>query len=458
MNMNTLSELLSAMAAGETSSESLIDEALARIALPTGEGARAFTRVYRESAVQQARVVDGKRRAGATLGPLAGLPISVKDLFDIEGETTHAGSIVLKGSMAAKHDAEIVRRLRAADAVIIGRTNMTEFAFSGIGINPHYGTPKNPWDRATGRIPGGSSSGAAVSVTDRMAAAAIGTDTGGSVRIPAALCGITGFKPTAKRVPKDGCLPLSTTLDSIGPLARSVACCARVDAVLSGESMRGEPVRELAPPPLRGLRIGVVRDLVGEGMDEQVARSMDGALSALSALGVWVQEMPFPELLELPQVNRFGGFSTYEAWHWHRDLLARGAQHYDPRVAVRLKKGADFSDAAYEELKRERARIIAASTQRFAGFDALVWAVSPVVAPPIAALVADDDVFTRFNALILRNPAAVNFLDGCALSLPCHAEGDAPVGLMLVGRAGEDRRILDIGAAIEEGLSGTRIR
>ena len=453
MNMNTLDDLLAAMAAGETSSESLTDEALARIALPGGEGARAFTQVYREQAVRQARAVDDRRRAGARLGPLAGLPISVKDLFDIEGETTLAGSIVLKGSLAAKHDAEIVRRLRAADAVIIGRTNMTEFAFSGLGINPHYGTPKNPWDRATGRIPGGSSSGAAVSVTDRMAVAAIGTDTGGSVRIPAALCGITGFKPTARRVPKDGCLPLSSTLDSIGPLARSVACCARLDAVLSGT-----PVRELAPPPLAGLRVGVVRDLVGEGMDAHVARTLENALAALSSLGAKVGEAAFPELLELPHVNRRGGFSTYEAWHWHRELLARGAVHYDHRVAARLQKGEQFTDAQYDELRADRARIMAASAARFAAHDVLVCAVSPVVAPPIAELEADDDAFTRANALILRNPAAVNFIDGCALSLPCHAEGDAPVGLMLIGQAGADARILDIGAAIEEGLRGTRNR
>ena len=224
----TLAELRTALDEGRATSLTLTEAALARIADPAGEGARVFTRVYAGQARAAAGAADLLRGAGLARSAIDGLPISIKDLFDVAGETTMAGSVVLADAPPATDTAVIVRRLLAAGAVIVGRTNMTEFAYSGIGINPHYGTPRNPWDRETGRIPGGSSSGAAVSVTDNMAAAAIGTDTGGSVRIPAALCGLTGFKPTARRVPLDGALPLATRLDSIGPIAASVRCCVRV--------------------------------------------------------------------------------------------------------------------------------------------------------------------------------------------------------------------------------------
>src|SRR6266851_3053407 len=228
----TVLSLAADLAAGRTSSRALIEAALARIAEPSGEGARSFVKVYADSARAAADAQDSLRKAGYVASPLAGLPVSIKDLFDVAGEPTLAGSTALDDRPLAQSDAPVVSRLRAAGAVLIGRTNMTEFAFSGVGINPHYGTPGNPYDRRL--IPGGSSSGAAVSVSDGGAVIAIGTDTGGSVRIPAALCGIVGFKPTQERISRDGVTPLSTTLDSIGPLANSVACCAIADAILAG--------------------------------------------------------------------------------------------------------------------------------------------------------------------------------------------------------------------------------
>jgi aspartyl-tRNA(Asn)/glutamyl-tRNA(Gln) amidotransferase subunit A len=251
-NRHTVRELADALEAGRITSRGLIEEALARIADPAGEGQRSFRLVYAEEARAAADAQDKLRKAGYRLSPLAGLPVSIKDLFDVEGERTLAGSRALDDAPRAPADAVILTRLKAAGAVIIGRTNMTEFAFSGVGINPHYGTPGNPWDRA--RIPGGSSSGAAVSVADGQAVVAIGSDTGGSVRIPAALCGLVGFKPTQQRVPRDGALPLSTTLDSVGPLGNSVACCAITDAVMAGEA-------PLVPAPAEaaGLRLAVPR-------------------------------------------------------------------------------------------------------------------------------------------------------------------------------------------------------
>jgi aspartyl-tRNA(Asn)/glutamyl-tRNA(Gln) amidotransferase subunit A len=429
---------------GECTSLALTEAALDRIAAPAGEGPRAFTRVYADTARAAAQAADTLRAAGFSRSPIDGLPVSIKDLFDVAGETTLAGSVVRLGEPAAGEHAAIVKRLLAAGAVIIGRTNMTEFAYSGLGLNPHYGTPLNPFDRATGRIPGGSSSGAAVSVSDGMAVAGIGTDTGGSVRIPAALCGLTGFKPTARRVPTAGALPLSVNLDSIGPIAPSVACCACLDAILAGEDPS-----PLLPARLHGLRLAVPTTLALDHLDAQVAAAFAAALTTLSAAGALVEEIPLPALARLAAINAKGGFTAAEAWAWHRDLISRAADRFDPRVVFRIMRGKDMSSADFIELQNARAHWIAEVEAELAGYDALLMPTTPVVAPPLAELVGSDEIYARTNALILRNPSIINFLDGCALSLPCQKAGSAPVGLMVCGPAMYDKRILAIGLAIE---------
>ena len=404
----------------------------------------AFTRVYGERALEEARRADGLRRRGQAGGPLAGLPVSVKDLFDIAGEPTAAGSVILRDAPPAERDAEAVTRLRAAGAIVVGKTNMTEFAFSGLGLNPHYGTPRSPWDRATGRIPGGSSSGAAVSVTDGMAAVALGTDTGGSVRIPAALCGLVGFKPTARRVSRAGALPLSTTLDSVGPLAPSVACCALVDAVLSGE-----PPHPLPQRPARGLRFAVPRRYVWADVEDHVARALDGARARLAATGAELVDVDCAELDELPEINAKGGFASHEAFRWHAPLIERARAGYDPRVLVRILRGAESAGQDVAMLTARRGDFQRQLTRSMDSFDALWLPTVPIVAPPIARLAASDEAYQRANFLVLRNPSVANFFDGCSISLPCHASGDAAVGVMLIGRPGEDRRLLEVAHAIE---------
>ena len=445
---HTLARWQAELAAGRSSSRELTEQALAA-ATGGGEAASTFIAVHAETARASADAIDRLRAAGVPLPPLAGLPITIKDLFDEAGQVTRAGSRVLESAAPAVADSTVVRRLRAAGAVIVGRTNMTEFAFSGLGLNPHYGTPRNPWDRATGRIPGGSSSGAAVSVSDGMAAAAIGTDTGGSVRIPSALCGLTGFKPTARRVPMDGVLPLSPSLDSVGPLARSVACCALLDAVLAGE-----PVQVLRPAALAGARLALPRTLVREGMDASVAAAFDAACGALSAAGAAIVEIDIPEFNELGHINRLGGFTAAEAWAWHARLVEERGEGYDPRVVSRIRRGAAMPAAAYIELLAERRRWIAAVQERLAQAHAetLVLPTVPVVAPQITELRDSDEAYTATNLLILRNPTLINFLDGCALSLPCHRAGEAPVGLMLAAPAGHDAPLLALGAAAESVL------
>ena len=445
---DTIDQLAQAFASGRVTSEGLIEQALAAIDRQDGEGAATFTTVYRQSAPALARAADTARCHGIVPSPLAGLPVSIKDLFDVRGETTQAGSRVLAGTAAAIANAPVIARLRRAGAVLVGRTNMTEFAYSGLGINPHYGTPLNPWDRETGRIPGGSSSGAAVSVTDGMAVVGIGTDTGGSVRIPAASCGLTGFKPTARRVERRGAFPLSGTLDSIGPLARSVACCAVVDQIISGSAIR--PVT--AVPPAR-MRFAVPTTIVLEDLDVTVAAAFSRALSDLSTAGAQIVEVPFPAFADIQAANTAGGFAAAEAYATLRGLLLQDEHQFDPRVASRINRGSAISAADYIDLVAARDRICRAASAVSREFDALLMPTVPTVAPEIRPLVEDDNAYHTSNMLNLRNCSFGNFLDRCAVSLPIHRLGEAPVGLMVMGETMSDARLLEIAAGIEKALA-----
>jgi aspartyl-tRNA(Asn)/glutamyl-tRNA(Gln) amidotransferase subunit A len=444
----TLARLAADLAAGRTTSSTLVEEALARIADPAGEGKRAFVTVYADTARAAAEAQDRLLAAGYVASPLAGLPVSIKDLFDVAGERTLAGSKALDDAPPAKADAPVVARLKAAGAVIIGRTNMTEFAFSGVGINPHYGTPGNPYDRSL--IPGGSSAGAPVSVADGMAAVAIGTDTGGSVRIPAALCGLVGFKPTQYRLPRDGAVPLSTTLDSIGPIGVSVACCALTDAVMAGEP--AEVPAAIAPD---GLRLGIPQTVMLDDLETPVAAAFERALAALARAGARIVELPLEMLGDNARINIKGGLPVAEAFAWHEKLIERRGQDYDPRIRTRIARGREMTAAEYIRMVNERADFIRRFDAETQAFDALIMPTVPLTAPPMAAFARDEDYF-RLNTRLLRNTAIINFLDRCALTVPIETPGTAPVGLMVVGRHGEDRRLLAIGGGIETLLEGAR--
>jgi aspartyl-tRNA(Asn)/glutamyl-tRNA(Gln) amidotransferase subunit A len=403
-----------------------------------------FIKVHREGALAAADASDRLRKAGLVPSPIAGLPISVKDLFDERGEVTLAASKALADRPAAKEDSTVVARLRRAGAVIVGRTNLTEFAYSGLGINPHYGTPRNPWDRKVGRVPGGSSSGAAISVTDGMAAAGIGSDTGGSVRVPAGVCGITGFKTTTGRIPLDGVFPLSYTLDSAGPLAPTVTCCALLDAI-----MRGADPEPPTPLPLDGLRFAVPKILVLDDLDPPTARAFQAALARLSKAGARIVEMPLKEMAEIPEVSIHGGILGAEAYAVHRKLIAEKGETYDPRVRVRILRGQNLSAADYIDIVRARADIRARVDAATAPFDAMLMPTTAIVAPVIDDLIRSDELYGRINPLILRNTTTGNFLDRCALTIPCHEPGSAPVGLMVVDQTGADEHLIRVGLAIE---------
>ncbi|OEZ29855.1 amidase [Variovorax boronicumulans] len=392
------------------------------------------------------------RAAAAASAPesrLAGLAFTSKDLFDVAGQPTPAGSAVLSHAPAAPADSLAVARLRAAGGVLTGRTNMTEFAFSGVGVNPHHGTPANVSDAATPRIPGGSSSGAAISVASGAAFIGLGSDTGGSIRIPAALNGIVGFKNTARLTPADGALPLSTTLDTVCAMTRSVR-----DAVTAHEILSA---RQVTPgsAPLSAYRLAVVKNVFLDDLEPAVATAFERTLVTLRATGAHIHEIELPELADLQAINATGGFSAAESYAWHRLLLERSGAGYDPRVAQRILRGAGMKAHEYIDLVRARRDWIAGVEKALAPFDAVVSPTVPITAPSIASVAPGaerDDEFFRVNALLLRNPSIVNMLDGCAISLPCHVAGELPVGLMLWHSAMHDDAVLAVALQAERAL------
>ena len=439
----TLAALADDLEAGRTSARQLVEDCLARIADPAGEGQRTFIGVDREAALQAADAMDRLRKANAAPSRFAGIPVSIKDLFDIRGQVTRAGSRALEDSAPAERDAPAVARLRRAGMIVIGRTNMTEFAYSGIGINPHYGTPKGAWRRDVGHVPGGSSSGAAVSIVDRMAYGALGTDTGGSCRIPAAYNGIVGYKPTQRRIPLDGGVPLSFTLDSFGPLANSVQCCATLDAMLAEE-----PIVPLRPRPIRGMHLAVPTTVALDELDDAVAKTFERALETLSRAGAQIERIEVPEFLDVGIMNTKGGFAASESYAWHRYLITSKGDMYDPRVAVRILRGESMSAADYIDLVNARRSLIARAAARLAPCDALVMPTTANTPPRIADL-DDDKAFAVANLRSLRNCTLINMIDGCAISIPGHRDGEVPVGVMLASSGGSDRRIFELAAGME---------
>ena len=379
--------------------------------------------------------------------PLGGMVVSVKDLFDIAGQTSSAGSRVLSGAPAARQDAPAVARLRAAGAAIVGRTNMSEFAFSGVGINPHYGTPANAALTDVPRIPGGSSSGAAISVATGAAHIGLGSDTGGSIRIPAALNGLVGFKNTASLVPITGTIPLSSTLDTVCALTRSVR-----DAILVHEILAARRVT-LSNAPLSAWRLAVTPTLMQDGLEPIVARAFERSLRTLRQAGARIEEIPLAEIGELAAMQANGSFSPAESHTWHRHLLQDQSALYDPRVLARIMRGASMSVGDYIELLRSRSDWILRMEDALHGFDAVLSPTVPIIAPPMADIAPGaqrDEAFFKVNAALLRNPSVVNMLDGCAISIPCQALGEPPVGLMIWQGKMRDDPILNIALRIEE--------
>lgn len=426
-----------------TASQSRVNEALLRA--DATDAAHVFTLRLDEEARAFAEAADAARKARSR-APYLGTPVTVKDNFDLAGHATTAGSTLLRDAPAAKADAPVVTRLRNAGCIVLGRTNMTEFAFSGLGLNPHYGTPLNPAFPGERRIPGGSSSGAAVSVALGIVPVAIGTDTGGSIRIPAAFCGLTGFKPTANMVTREGVLPLSDTLDSVGVIAKCAASCAAFFDVI-----RDVPGLRRPAWPAHRIRIGLVTNYVTQNVSAEVSDGIARSIEILERAGVLVERIEIPELDSIPDMMREASFAAAEAYAWHEPLLGRGSE-YDPRVRVRIEAGKLMLLPAYRRLHERRRALIAAVNDRIAGLDALAWPTVPFVAPAVESLEADD-AYHSANGLALRNSTVVNLIDGCAISIPCPVDG-APVGLTLASSSGRDDMLLSIATTIQSLITG----
>jgi aspartyl-tRNA(Asn)/glutamyl-tRNA(Gln) amidotransferase subunit A len=411
---------------------------------------RTYVQLDAAGARATAAQVDALFDAGAPLPPLAGLAVSVKDLFDVQGEVSAAGSTVLAGAPAAVADCPAIERLRRAGAALLGRTNMSEFAFSGVGINPHHGTPANPATALIDplpRIPGGSTSGGGVSVATGAAWAALGSDTGGSIRIPAALQGLVGFKNTARLTPTQGAVPLSTTLDTVCAITRSVRDAVLLHELLAARSVAG------SERPLHAYRFALPKTLMLDALDPTVATAFSRSVAALRRAGARVDDIDLRPLADVAGINAGGGFSPVEAWAWHRSLLGANEAAYDPRVALRIRRGERMSAADYIDLLQARRDWISRMQADMSGFDAMLSPTVPCVAPPIAPLIASDEAFFATNGLLLRNPAVVNLLDGCAVSLPCQVNGEMPVGLMVWSHAMQDDKVLAASLAIEATLA-----
>ena len=444
--LNTLSI---ALAAGDLTARALTETCLSAIA--NEDGKSAFIEVYTDRVRVEADQIDKARQAGYALPPFAGIPLSIKDLFDVKGEVTRAGSIVLADGTKATADALVVARLKAAGFILIGRTNMTEFAFSGLGMNPHYGNPRSPFERDVdgGRVAGGSSSGSAVSVCDGMAPATIGSDTGGSTRTPAAFCGIVGLKPTSTRMPGDGIYPLSTSYDAAGPMSNSVDCAAIMDSIMTG----GDGIAE-TPMPLNGLRLAMPVGYLFDELDDVVGNSFNEAVHRLSAAGAKISEISLNILEELRPANNPRSIVAAEAFALHRDRLQSDEHHkYDPFVASRISSGSDISAADYIDQFTIRKKTMQLVQQQTRPYDALLMPTSPLIPPKIEAL-ATIEMKMKMNGMALRNTALANFLDRPTISIPCHKSGSAPVGLSIMGSHKHDRRLLAIAAGAEAVIRG----
>lgn len=427
-----LSRALEGLRAGRLNARELLQTSLT--AATSASCAHAFVRLF------------DAPKLGTLDQALGGLAISIKDLYDVAGQPTTAGSKVLADAPPAATDCPAVARLRAAGASLVGHTNMSEFAFSGVGTNPHHGTPLNPVTRAidgAARIPGGSSSGAAVSVAAGAAWAALGSDTGGSIRIPAALQGLVGFKNTARLTPMAGAIPLAPSLDTAGAITHSVR-----DAILLHEILSGRPVRR-QPRALSAWRLAVARPLLQDDLDATVAAAFERSLARLRAAGAQILDIDLPALGELPSPQARGALVAVEAWNWHRELITRREADYDPRVAWRIRRGEHIAAASLREALADRQRFMASLEASLQEVDAVLSPTVPVVAPLLQPLLDSDDVFYATNALLLRNTALVNALDGCAISLPCQAPGELPVGLMLWAPAMRDEALLNLALALE---------
>lgn len=411
-----------------------------------------FLRLTEDRAKREADASTRRIREGRSLGALDGIPIAWKDIFDLEGMPTPAGSIVLADAEPAGRDADVVANLARAGMVSVGRVNMSEFAFSGLGINPHFGTPANPRATDGHRLPGGSSSGSAVAVAAGLVPVAMGTDTGGSIRIPAAFNGIVGYKATRGRYGMGGVFPLSKSLDSLGPLTRTVS-----DAILIDAAMRGRTCPDISAAEWAGQEVVVPETVFFDGIEPEVAVAFEAGLARLEQAGARIRRAAFPQISEIFELmGEHGPLVTAEAFALHRQRLSGGAaDRMDPRVVTRCRMGEKTDMPAYIAILEARARLISAFGAVVGDSAVIVTPTLPHVAPLTEPLEKDFDAFVTMNGFTLRNTLIGNFLDWCGVSLPCGTGAHAmPVGMLISGLPNRDEQVLSLALTAERLLDG----
>ncbi len=445
--MTSLRTLSEALKTAEITSCELINNALATAKL----SASVFIELN-EGLSSLAKSIDRARDKHDPVPALAGIPIALKDLFNVRNERTLAGSVVRKRlAQPETKDAEVIAPLREAGLLFLGRTNMSEFAFSGMGINPHYGTPLSIWDRQTGRLPGGSSSGSAVSVAEGIVVASLGSDTAGSCRIPAAFNGVVGVKPSYGRMSLKGIYPLSPTSDAPGPIAADVDSCYVLDQLMAGKWSGTDslPVLSLREP--RSLKFVVPEAEVLEDLDSDVHSAFYLALDYLREAGVHIRSEKMPVIDASIDLFNSKAIVLYEAYQHHQALLEQYGDAYDPFVQQRILAGKTISDEEQQARYRAKAEVVKLFNHHFRQLDAdaLLYPTTPCI-PPAISETDDPDSATRVNLRCLRNAVAVNYFDGCAISLPCHRNSEAPVGLMVSSMNGDDEKLYSVSAGIEQ--------
>lgn len=423
-------------------SSARLQQCLDRINDPKGQGSIIFTRLYVEAARQDAAASDARRVAGRPLSPIDGKIVSIKDLFDVAGDVTTAGSRLMSKNAPAESDAPIVKTLRRAGAVIIGKTHMTEFAFSAVGMNPHFGDPGNPDDVT--RIAGGSSTGAAIAIRLGMCEMSVGSDTGGSIRMPSALCGTVGLKPTQARIPREGMVPLCPSFDTAGAIAASVQDCAKLDAVLAGDSKV-----EIEPLALEGLRIGVPESYFFDGMEAPVQEAFEATLEKLKQSGTLLVKARIDDILaDMNAVNERATFPNIESSFVFRQQMKDDPDAVDPFIRSRIERGMSIEASHYIWMTEQRSDLMNRIDVAMQSLDFIVTPTVPILAAKIADMRNPDQLATT-NLLLLRNTWVANFFDLPALSLPIN-NGGLSIGLQIVGKRADDMRVLSAGLALEK--------
>ncbi|MBB4183516.1 aspartyl-tRNA(Asn)/glutamyl-tRNA(Gln) amidotransferase subunit A [Sinorhizobium terangae] len=449
-NQKTLASLAVLVQSGKLDPVKLVEETFHRIEAHPDRS--IFVGLTRDRAIKEAQAASSRLKAGRSLGLLDGLPVAWKDLFDLAGSVTTAGSVVFKDNPPAAADAPVVGALAAAGMVSVGRTNMSEFAFSGLGINPHYGTPRNPASPDVHRIPGGSSSGSAAAVAAGLVPLAIGTDTGGSVRIPAAMTGIVGYKATRGRYAMKGVFPLAESLDALGPLCHTVQ-----DAVWADAAMHSLTAPVIRRAELADLSLVIPETIVFDEAEPEVVAAFEAAIKRLEAVGVRVRRAAFPSFAAVfDLMARHGALVTAEAYALHRERLAGPeAAKIDPRVVTRTRLGEKITLSDYITLLDARDQLIHETVESLALGELIAHPTLPHVAPPVAPLLSDDELFFKINAKTLRNTLIGNFLDFCGVSIPCGTgAAGMPVGFLLSAPHHQDDRLLGAALAAEATIRG----